>query len=208
MEGTTSAIVMHRIVASIEIKTGPMRGAPTIGGTGYYTTHMQHSAVTGCQSHLKICDICRQYEPFPRHVSPEPYRLPPSQPASQPVGLCRTCCIGTYTGKRHVLLSVAVMEKKVKMRSGGILIVVAIVQVLGNLFAFDANPTWKSCLPDSRPRHRGTGKWKARLLYLARFVAVLFACGVSTSVIPNWYHMQNCAAVCHEILGSLSQITT
>lgn len=40
MEGTTSAIVMHRIVASIEIKTGPMRGAPTIGGTGYYTTHI------------------------------------------------------------------------------------------------------------------------------------------------------------------------
>lgn len=100
------------------------------------------------------------------------------------------------------------MEKKVKMRSGGILIVVAIVQVLGNLFAFDANPTWKSCLPDSRLRHRGTGKWKARLLYLARFIAVLFACGVSTSVIPNCYHMQNCAALCHEILGSLSQITT
>lgn len=96
------------------------------------------------------------------------------------------------------------MEKKVKMRSGGILIVVAIVQVLGNLFAFDTNPTWKSCLPDSRPRHRGTGKWKARLLYLARFIAVLFACGVSTSVIPNCYHMQNCAAACHEILGSLS----
>lgn len=67
------------------------------------------------------------------------------------------------------------MEKKVKMRSGGILIVVAIVQVLGNLFAFDANSTWKSCLPDSRLRHRGTGKWKARLLYLARFIAVLFA---------------------------------
>lgn len=80
------------------------------------------------------------------------------------------------------------MEKKVKMRSGGILIVVAIVQVLGNLFAFDANPTWKSCLPDSRLRHRGTGKWKARLLYLARSIAVLFACGVSTSVIPNCYH--------------------
>lgn len=39
------------------------------------------------------------------------------------------------------------MEKKVKMRSGGILIVVAIVQVLGNLFAFDANPTGNPAFP-------------------------------------------------------------
>lgn len=130
--------------------------------------------------------------------SPTGYR-PASQPASQPVGLCRTCCIGT--GKLHVLLSVAVMEKKVKMRSGGILIVVAIVQVLGSLFAFDANPTWKSCLPDSRLRHRGTGKWKARLLYLARFIAVLFACGVSTSVIPNCYQ------VCRTVLQSITKFS-
>lgn len=98
------------------------------------------------------------------------------------------------------------MEKKVKMRSGGILIVVAIVQVLGNLFAFDANSTWKSCLPDSRLRHRGTGKWKARLLYLARFIAVLFACGVSTSVIPNWYHIQNCAEACSSSSSTLPSI--